>query len=186
MYLALFLTPWVLMYMASTFVMNHRDWFRGRPAPPPKFELERELTYNGEFPQGAEAKQIAQQILAGLEMDGAFGVQKRGDGTLLINRQDLVSPRRITYTPPDKKLTVERVVFENGAFLERFHRRRGFQQDNAIDDTWAFTVDLFIAAVMFWALSGLWMWWEMKVTRKLGALCLLAGIGLFALFLVVL
>ena len=38
MYLALFLTPWVLMYTFSTFVMNHRDWFRGRPTPPPQWE----------------------------------------------------------------------------------------------------------------------------------------------------
>jgi len=37
--------------------------------------------------------------------------------------------------------------------------------------------------MIFWALSGLWMWWEMKVTRGLGAAALLAGAGLFALFL---
>jgi len=37
-----------------------------------------------------------------------------------------------------------------------------------------------------WALSGLWMWWEMKVTRALGALAFLGGVGLFAVYLIVL
>jgi hypothetical protein len=40
--------------------------------------------------------------------------------------------------------------------------------------------------MMFWAISGLWMWWEMKVTRALGALALLGGISLYALYLVML
>jgi len=66
------------------------------------------------------------------------------------------------------------------------HRRRGFQTPYALDDTWAFTVDVFIAGVIFWALSGLWMWWELKVTRKLGAIALSGGVALFALFLTVL
>jgi hypothetical protein len=48
------------------------------------------------------------------------------------------------------------------------------------------TVDAVIVAMVFWALSGLWMWWELKVTRAFGAVAFLAGVGLFALYLVVL
>ena len=44
----------------------------------------------------------------------------------------------------------------------------------------------FVAGVIFWALSGLWMWWELKVTRRLGALALAGGVALFAFFLAVL
>ncbi len=47
------------------------------------------------------------------------------------------------------------------------------------------TVDLVIAGMVFWVLSGLWMWWEMKVTRKTGALALATGAGLFLLFILV-
>jgi hypothetical protein len=47
-------------------------------------------------------------------------------------------------------------------------------------------VDLFIAAAVLWALSGLWMWWELKATRGLGLLSLAAGAALFAFFLVTL
>jgi hypothetical protein len=67
--------------------------------------------------------------------------------------------------------------------LERFHRRRGYATGYALDTVWAVTVDVAIGAMMFWVLSGLWMWWEMKVTRPLGALAFVGGAGLFVLFL---
>ena len=39
------------------------------------------------------------------------------------------------------------------------------------------------ALVLLWACSGMWMWWEMKVTRVAGAVALAAGVALFAAFL---
>ena len=69
------------------------------------------------------------------------------------------------------------------ALLERFHRRRGYTTGYALDTAWAVSVDLVIGAMVFWALSGLWMWWEMKVTRRLGACAIASGLGLFAAYL---
>jgi len=37
--------------------------------------------------------------------------------------------------------------------------------------------------MVFWAASGLWLWWELKSTRRWGALSIVGGFGLFALFL---
>jgi hypothetical protein len=37
--------------------------------------------------------------------------------------------------------------------------------------------------MVFWVASGLWMWWEMKVTRRLGLTALAGGVGVFALYL---
>lgn len=181
MYVALFLTPWVLMYALSTMAMNHRVMQRG--GGPPRFEKERELRYDGAFPPDASPRQIARQILAYLDLDGAHGVANPGkEGSLTINRFDVRTPRRITYTPADHRIVVERQVFKTAAFLERMHRRRGFQQDYMLDDTWAFSVDLVIVAMCFWVLSGLWMWWELKAARWLGALLLIGGMALFGLF----
>jgi hypothetical protein len=45
-------------------------------------------------------------------------------------------------------------------------------------------VDLFIVAVVFWVFSGVWMWWEMKTTRRWGALAAGAGIAIFGMFVV--
>lgn len=185
LYLALFLTPWVLMYTLSTFVMNHRDWFRGRPPVPPRWERVSEQVYDGQFPSGASTSIQAAQILMSLGIDGAHQAAMR-DGKLVIQRNTATQPLRLTFTPESKQLLLERQAPNASAFLERMHRRRGFETGYALDGVWAFTVDLFIAGVIFWALSGLWMWWELKVTRTLGALALVGGVALFAFFLAVL
>jgi hypothetical protein len=46
----------------------------------------------------------------------------------------------------------------------------------------AVSVDAVIVAMVFWALSGLWMWWEMHATRWWGLACAVTGAGIFALF----
>ena len=185
MYVALFLTPWVLMYAVSTFAMNHRDWFRGRPSAPPKWETVSDRRYEGQFPEGATPAIQASQILMSLDLDGAHQAAMR-DGKLVIQRHIALRPMRLIFSPDSKQLLVERQAADTSAFLERMHRRRGFQHSYAREDAWAFSVDLFIAAVIFWSLSGLWMWWELKVTRRLGSLALLGGVSLFSFFLAVL
>ncbi len=179
LYAALFLTPWVLLYAISTIVMNHKE----RQGPPLKWQTVSETTYDGVFPTGGGHREIARQILATLDLDGAHQSSQRPDGTIVIQRNAARQPLRLTFSPSTKKLLVEKQEVTTTAFLERMHRRRGFQQPYALDDTWAFSVDVFIAAVLFWALSGLWLWWELKVTRPLGAFTLIAGLGIFAFFL---
>ena len=149
MYLGLFLAPWLLMYAASTFAMNHRAWFRSNAA----FTAEREDVYRGQEPA---------QLLRDLGIEGAHNVNTSPDGQrVTILRHDLVAPRRVVVTRADNRVVVEKQVFKMPAFLERFHRRRGYQFSYALDDSWAFSVDLAIAALVFWSLSGLWLWWEL-------------------------
>jgi hypothetical protein len=188
LYLALFLGPWILMYTASTFVINHRSWFRGpEPVPPPPFVKESEFTYSGELPSGATPQQTALQILAAAGLDGAHGVGRPApDGTLIINRQDAVAPRRISYTPSTRRVLIEKMEYNTPAFLERMHRRRGFQHPYLLDDIWAVLVDCVILAILFWSCSGLWMWWELKVTRPWGAAALAGGVLLFGILVAVL
>lgn len=185
MYLALFLVPWILMYALSTMAMNHREFFKQFYGEQPvAWERERELTYPGTFPEDAKPNDVARQILVSLGMDGAHNANRSKDGArLTIVRHDAITPQRITYTPADGRLVIESQVFRTPAFLERMHRRRGYQSDYRLDDTWAFSVDLVIAAMIFWVASGLWMWWEMKVTRRLGFAFAASGVAIFALFL---
>jgi hypothetical protein len=186
MYAALFLFPWLLMYALSTAMMNHRASFASStPGGAPVYERERELMYDGVFPEDAELRNISQQILSSLDLDGAHGVTRRKDGAIVITRNDLLTPRRLTYVPSTGALTIERLPHRNNVMLERFHRRRGYATGYALDTTWAVTVDLVIAGMIFWVLSGLWMWWEMKVTRAAGGLALATGAGLFVLFILI-
>jgi hypothetical protein len=179
MYLALFLTPWIFAYSLSTIAMNHR-----MPRPT-VFIKELDERYENTFESGTPPREIAQQILADLELGGAFGVQGPApDGSLIISRQDMLSPRRITFTPADRRVIVERMALETSGFLNRFHRRRGYQQPYPADIAMAISVDAVISALVFWALSGLWMWWEMRATRWWGAACAVTGAALFMLFVV--
>jgi hypothetical protein len=185
MYLGLFLAPWMLMYALSTMAMNHREWFRpagGTPA----WVKESEQRYDGVFAEGAEPRAMARQLLLSLGLDGAHGASRRPDGTLVVNRFDLRTPRRITWRPADGNVLIERQEFRANAFLERFHRRRGYAQEYAADDLWAFSVDLVIATMLFWIASGLWLWWGIRPTRQLGALSLAGGALLFTFYLVML
>lgn len=184
MYLGLFFFPWMAMYALSTIVMNHRASFAERYGPGPvPFEQESRRTYDGSFPPDADLRTISTQILDSLGLDGAHNVSRRKDGAIVINRNDLTTPRRLTYSPADRTLVVERMASRPNAFLERFHRRRGYDTGYRLDTAWAVTVDAAIAAMILWVLSGLWMWWEMKVTRAAGLAALASGIGLFALYL---
>jgi hypothetical protein len=181
MYLALFLTPWMIGYAVSTIAMNHR-----MPRPT-LLVTERDETYANTFERGTPPREIARQILADLNLEGAFGVQgPTPEGRVIINRQEMLSPRRITFTPAERRLVVERIELETSGFLNRFHRRRGFQQPYAADLAMAVSVDAVIAAMVFWALSGLWMWWEMRATRLWGLACAVTGMGIFIVFVVTL
>lgn len=95
MYLALFLTPWMLMYALSTMAMNHREFFTQFYGEQPiAWEKERELTYTGTFPADAKPKDLARQILMSLGMDGTHNANLSKDGArLTIVRQDPVTPR---------------------------------------------------------------------------------------------
>jgi hypothetical protein len=185
MYLALFLAPWMLMYALSTIVMNHRETFRQRYGGElVRWVVEREQTLESQFSPGAKPALMAEQILRELDLSGNFNANLREQGKkLVIVRTGPVTPRRISYTPADGKLLVEKQEFRVQPFLESLHRRRGYQSSMALDDTWAVSVDAVIVAMIFWVLSGLWMWWEMKTTRRLGAVFMLLGLALFGLLL---
>lgn len=183
MYMALFLAPWMLMYALSTMAMNHRHSFKayygGEVAA---YEKEREQAYNETIGPEASTEVIARRILTDLNMDGRHFATRSGD-RITIYRDDPLQPRRITYAFESRKLLVERRLLRAPAFLEEMHRRRGYESPYAADDLWAFSVDVVILAMIFWAASGLWMWWEMKATRGWGALSAVVGLGLFVMFL---
>ena len=182
MYAGLFLAPWVLMYAVSTIAMNHREHLGTEP---PAFSKEYDRAYTAAFSDGVTPRQKGEQILRDLGLEGAFSVGRpAADGTLVINRQDLVRPRRITYKPASNSVLVETAEVTAPQVLERMHRRRGYAQPFARDRIWGVLVDAFVVLSLVWAFTGVWLWWELKVTRRLGAVCLVGGLALFILFLV--
>jgi len=185
LYLALFLAPWVLMYLLSTMAMNHRPtmskWF-GETGP--DYEIEQTLTYDRVFSESVKPGQAADQILEDLELSGTRWVQGSvTDSPLVILRESPLMLRRITFSAQTRTLTIEKARPKPPSVLEEMHRRAGFSHGFLLNHLWAISVDLVIAAIVLWAVSGLWIWWGFKKTRTWGAICLISGIGLFSFFL---
>jgi hypothetical protein len=179
MYAGLFLAPWMLMYALSTLVMTHRDFVVSLYASRnPAMVTERELDYTRSFSPETSRDEIGRQVLQDLGLEGRNYLSGGRNGEpLVINRQQALAMRRITYNPTTHKLLIQREEFRSLTFLERMHRRRGYDQPYAREDTWAFTVDAAVVTMVFWSLSGIWLWWELKSTRFWGALFFSVGWG---------
>ena len=184
MFTGLFLAPWMLMYALSTLVMTHSNYlFSFYPSKSPTMVTERELDYARAFPTNATREHIGQQILQDLGLDGTHSVSGGRNGNpLIVNRQHALRTQRITFDASKSKMVIEREEFRTPTFLERMHRRRGYNHPYTLEDTWGFTVDVAVVTMVFWSLSGIWLWWELKSTRRWGALSLAAGVILFAVF----
>ena len=185
MYLGLFLAPWMLMYALSTLAMAHRPFVQSFYATEkPAFKVEREMDYSRSFATAMTTQAKADLILQDLGLEGRHSVPNVKDGApIIINRQHALASRRIKFDPATSRITIEREEFRSLNFLERLHRRRGFQDPHVVEDTWAFSVDLTVLTLVFWGLSGIWLWWGIRQTRAWGAISLAFGIALFALFL---
>ncbi len=188
MYTALFFMPWIVMYALATLFFNHgiRQFGAATEGRPISFQKEAEHTYSETFPEDTPHREIAKQILEHLDFSGTHNANQRPNGTIVINRRDALTPRRITFNPETGSLLVERQVMSFPTWLRTIHHRAGFQSEEVLEDTWALSVDLVIFAMIFWVLSGLWMCWEIKAARKWGLVSGLAGIGLFVFMLLVL
>ena len=184
MFTGLFLAPWMVMYALSTIVMTHHESVNSLyGSKSPVMVKERELDYSRSFSTNLTREVIAQRILNDLSMDGTHSVSGGSNGRpLVIQRQHAMPQRRLTFDASKCKITIEREEFRASTVLERLHRRRGYNQPYALEDTWGFTVDVAVVTMAFWSLSGIWLAWELKTTRVWGALSFVIGLGLFVVF----
>ena len=185
MYLALFLTPWMLIYALSGLVLNHNQVVRSLyGAKFGQMEKVEERPYAAAFSADADPRMIGAQVLEHLGLSGTFNVQGNAkQPRLVINRNGAFALHRITYFRAENRLLVEKQAFTAPVFLNRSHFRSGYEQPFLAAKAWGFTVDLAIVGMVFWVLSGLWMWWEIKPARAFGAVCGLVGLGLFGFLL---
>jgi hypothetical protein len=185
MYLGLFLTPWLTMYALSTVVFNHGPWFRSfYGGEMEKFESEKEIPYGRAFIPDTGGSAIGLQIKRDLNLKGNLALRDQDEVRYVFNHNfDDTTLHRIVYIPSEKKLIIEKPVFRTPNFLMRLHSRVGYgnAESPVARRVWGFTVDLSILATVFWIFSGLWMWWELRVTRSWGMLLALVGPALFGL-----
>ena len=186
MYLALYLMPWIVIYALAAMAMNHREFFIDFYDGNLWYaEKESEQDYVPDVSPDASDAEIAEVILDHLGIPGPHNINRSGDGNQLnISRDDPLAARNIRYRFDEQKLTVDRFPFRPATLLVRLHHRHGYGREDAASKAWAVGVDVAVFGMLFWIGSGLWLWWKIRATRKWGIVCLVAGFGLFALFLV--
>lgn len=185
MYLALFLTPWMLVYALSGLVLNHselvRGWYGGKFSD---FEKIEERPYTAGFSADATARLIGEQVLADLGLAGSFNVQGTpAQPKLVITRNAALTAHRVTYFRTENRLLIEKQSLSTPVILNRLHFRHGYEQPFVSANVWGFIVDLAVVGMLFWVVSGIWMWWEIKPARSGGAVFALLGCGAFGLLL---
>ncbi|MSU48927.1 MAG: hypothetical protein EXS37_07565 [Opitutus sp.] len=185
MYLALFLSPWMIIYALSGLALNHGDIVRGFYGGKfNDFEKIGEQPYTAAFSEGADARAIGTQILSDLGLAGSFNVQPGATPTKMVfNRSAAFVAHRVTYFRAENRLLIEKLQLNAPMFVNRLHFRSGYTQPFLAAKIWAFVVDLAIVGMLFWVASGIWMWWEIKPARAWGAACALIGFGAFGLLL---
>jgi hypothetical protein len=128
------------------------------------------------------------------ELLGRLGLE--ADSVSVRNTPDLVCSVeaegrrwRVAYNIQTGATTVRPADDPNGRlstrrFLTGLHLSFAYPSEVGTRWAWAVAVDAMAAAMVFWSLSGLLMWWQMKSLRRAGALVLIASIALAALMAV--
>lgn len=65
-----------------------------------------------------------------------------------------------------------------GSFMKRLHTAHGYPQSVTARWGWAVIVDTMAAMMIFWALSGVLMWLQIKPSRFMGAIAAAGGVAL--------
>ncbi len=186
LYLGLSLLPWLVMYGVSALPFSHGAWIEktfadGKPNWVTRFER----PYTIDLPANGEFRATGEQMMrdAGVAVT-AYGTYRYPAGQLEVYRYDFRGATRLTYDPDRHTLKVEDSRFQWWHYLAGMHARGGFHQPFAADRAWAVTVDAVCAALLLWAASGLYLWWQIPAPhRRWGAVALLAGSGSFVLYL---
>ncbi len=184
LYSGLFLAPWMLVYAASAFCLNHNQWFRDALGiTPPNWEPIRQVDFQpGDgFPPEPAAQ--AEAILRELQLEGPHRLQRpAAPGPMTIIRISGGGNYRVIWRRQARQITVERQTpFSAYRLLHYLHFRAGYQQRFPALIAWAALVDATAFTILFWVVSGIYLWLRRWRGKVMGSVCLAASIGVFGL-----
>lgn len=129
-------------------------------------------------PASAAAMRVAEQVLA---QAGCGEVRLRGQGAPQLRYRQ--GTTEVTTAIDRRQANVrEAAALDFGRLLMRLHTAHGYSSSDAARVVWAVIVDVMAGAMVLWAVSGLWMWWQKRSYRRAGLWTLgFTGIGATAL-----
>lgn len=188
LYLALFLSPWFLLYAVSSIPFSHSAYFdaldkaKGLPRWTVMFDKQ---PYEAPVPEGNELRSFADRIVAEHGLSGSYGAYRQGPNQINVYIHRPFQSMQFKYFIREKRLVREEGRFRWDWFLTGMHAKGGFAQ-GGWHNAWAIVVDLVCLGFLTWVVSGLVMWWQLRSTRFWGWVSLLGGLAAFGLFVILL
>ncbi|MFK7817520.1 MAG: hypothetical protein AB8G99_02280 [Planctomycetaceae bacterium] len=135
-----------------------------------------EVTVNG----FEEAKAALPAVLSELGIDVGEVKAGRRSPSLLFSAEVDGVPTVVSYSLGNGAVSAVREdsvpEVKTKSFLLRMHKSRTYSPDFNIRWFWALLVDGMVISMVFWGLSGMIMWWQIKRTRLLGGGFLVASL----------
>lgn len=184
LYLGLALTPWMLLYAASSIPFSHGRFFDDldKAKGQPNWIRRAELPYDFPVPQDdAQLRAFGARVMHAAGLDGAFGAYRQSPSQVNVYHHSVWKSTQVKYLIGEKKLVVEDARFRWDHMLTGFHTKGGFEQESWLHDSWGVAVDLASLGLILWVASGLYMWIPMRNLRRSGLYALTAGIASFVL-----
>jgi hypothetical protein len=127
-------------------------------------------------------------IVESLLLPAGNSIKQRGQARIEFAAVANEVPVVVTYNLASGKIESvvdsDRRVLGTKTFLEKLHLSRGYSPGVGTRWVWALLVDVMVVSMVFWGISGLFMWWQVKRTRKIG-LCVLLVSAVFAALMMV-
>ena len=181
LYFGLFISPFVLLFAASVFYLNHGKLIAG--AEPP-VETYRDLSLPDGFDRlkGREAVDRATAILPQVRVSGEIGYLRyvARDRHLIFPVSKAGAEATIDVDLDARTATVKRRSMNLWESLSYLHKMPG-PHNVAIRGNWIGTgiwrlfADATIYLLLFISLSGVYLWWAIKAERRIGVALLAAG-----------
>jgi hypothetical protein len=182
-YLGIFLLPWFVMFGVSSLLFNHPGWLgTGPAAAATPWTTLVDKPYDLDVPANADLRAIGRQVIAdaGLSAGKGFGVGRPNPMRINVNLPSFGRPIRLSYFLDQHRLLAEQRAFVLGQALTGMHTRDGYYLQAGWQTAWGITIDIFCVVLVFWILSGLYMWWHLPSTRVWGWLAIAGGVASFA------
>ena len=181
LYFGLFISPFILLFAASVFYLNHGKLIAGAEAP---VEIYRDLDVPDGFDRlkGREAVDRATAILPQVRVSGEIGYLR-----YVATNRHLIFPvskagaeATIDVDLDARTATVKRRTMNLWESLSYLHKMPG-PHNAAIRGNWIGTgiwrlfADATIYLILFISLTGVYLWWAIKAERRIGTALLAAG-----------
>lgn len=184
LYFGLFISPFILLYAISTILFNH-TWKSRSAESEAKAQMER---VSIEMPEGMEGLELAKYIMRKVNVSGEIEFFRHN-----LQQKQFVIPvmkpgQRITISVDLENKTAEIERRRTGFWSALLYLHKspgphlaGFRGNWFYTRLWKWMADATVYLILLVSITGIYMWWVLKVERKVGLVLVGAGCLTFIL-----